>query len=252
MNDLLNNIALLNDIALSAYRGDFENIKQLLQNGLDINAKIQDDTTLLVHAVNGVQYELCKYLIKNGADVNIIVEDDNKLQNLLTLIIKNPHYIKNTSSYTNVKIFQLLIDNGCDVNYMNDFQLTPLVYSIFNYSRNQKVGCNYNEYTEILLKHGANPNPKTINFPLLHRASSSYSRDVCELLIEYGADVLAKDEYGHYASHWCSYHSVECYNFLKQKEEEQELLNKSFKRAQIEDENDTDDDDDDKKLISNT
>jgi hypothetical protein len=83
-------------------KGDIEylkiNIKK--QYGFDVNIV----STLLIHAVQQEQYEICKFLINLGADVNIIFELRN---NLLTYMLINiPIFDKN--------IFKLIIIYNSD------------------------------------------------------------------------------------------------------------------------------------------
>ena len=91
-----------------------------------------------------------------------------------------------------------------------------------------------------LIKLGANVN-NYYNIPLLHNAALLHTSDICVLLIENGADVLCKDVCGNRASDYCHI-DTRLHHYLKQKETEREMLNQSFKRAQIEDEDDSDDD----------
>jgi hypothetical protein len=186
----------INDIVLAAYNNNITKIQQYIKNGLDINSKIYLDTTLLVHAINREHYELCEFLIKNGADVNIIINDEN----LLMRIINFSKHCFNP----NFKIFKLLIDSGCDVNYTNSFG--------FN----------------------------TLHFLCMQGSNNHVFYKIIELLIENGIDIFAKDNTGNIPSYWFSSDlskllNSKVYTFLKQKEQELELFNQSFKRAHIED-----------------
>ena len=49
---------------------DNEELKRLLENGIDINAKDGDGWTALMDASNKGNLEIAKYLLENGADIN--------------------------------------------------------------------------------------------------------------------------------------------------------------------------------------
>ena len=50
--------------------GDLEKVKQLLENGADVNAGDKDDRTALMFAAGNGHKEVVELLIENGADVN--------------------------------------------------------------------------------------------------------------------------------------------------------------------------------------
>ena len=84
-----------------------------------------------------------------------------------------------------------------------------------------------------LIKLGANVN-NYYNISLLHNAALLHTSDICVLLVDNGADVLCKDICGNRASDYCHI-DTRLHHYLKQKETEREILNQSFKRAHIED-----------------
>jgi ankyrin repeat protein len=241
-------------VYISAYHGYIEIIKTVLEHGWDINKKNYRNYTILCSAVEGEQYELCEYLIKNGADVNVMIQNKYKTdkENLLMKIIAEQRYYRQDEGKVNIKLLQLLIDSGCDVNFTNNFYKdTVLLYSVYynlnNYEGfNRHIFINTNkienryEVVECLLKNGANVNIKNkYGSSPLHMASSNEYYYICKLLVEYGADVLSEDNDGHRASYYSNFtdrvlhEHFAIYNFLKQKEAERELLNQSFKRAHI-------------------
>jgi len=141
----------------------------------------------------------------------------------------------------NLNIIKLLVDAGCDINNVNVYGNTPIMISIM-FPRY--------EVFEYLLQKDANVNHKNCNlqnvlFFVVRFVNKSYKLKYCDLLIDYGIDVLAIDKYGKRASEYCHDES-EVYEYLKQKEEEREMLKTCFKRAQIlEDDSYTDEETDD-------
>lgn len=97
-------------------------------------------------------------------------------------------------------------------------------------------------FCEYLLQNGANVNARTnYGYTALLFASINADTKFCKLLIDYGADVLVENKNGFRASNYCDTTSS-TYVLLKQREKEQELLNQSFKRARVEDDSDDEED----------
>jgi ankyrin repeat protein len=233
------------ELASCALNGKIENIKNFIENGFDVDISLNVPISTIYHcgyncednkhlnllfcAVYADQYEICEYLIKKGANVNIYSYPPINYNLLMTIITKDKTKVINT------KLCQLLIDNGCDINYTNSLKMTVLLYSIINgHSR---------DVVEFWLKNGSNVNVINMNsLTPLHIASLLGYYDICVLLVEYGADVLETDFLKKRASYyWSSQHwpynrnngSNDGYTFLRQKEKEREELNQCFKRLQV-------------------
>lgn len=180
---------------------------------------------LLIKAVNTNNSIECERLIKLGANVNIILDSGD---NLITRILQK------AAKKFNKNIFKLLIEAGCNIEhkYAN---ITPLVWSII---------CNNYEAFEILLQNGADVNIKMRfnNTPLHIASTNDFMYDFCVLLVEYGADVFAESDIGRasYSGHTLNSNICE---FLKKKEQEREMLNMSFKRARLQEEQEGDETD---------
>lgn len=83
-------------------------------------------------------------------------------------------------------LVKFLLDKNADVNVVNNHGSTPLYYAV--------QMANSLEITEMLLKHGANPNIYKINPPLL-AACVDNDFEMVKLLIAYGADVNCKNPF---------------------------------------------------------
>ena len=211
-------------------------------SGSDFTSEIDKD---LFQAIVNNEAEQCERLIKLGANVNLILDRDKAdicekysgENYIMYECIKRPS--------SNIKILQLLIEHGCDIefSYTNNYYktATPLYFAV--------LYKNY-EICKLLIENGANVNARptfwnsyrdsrVINCSdsMLHVAASYDLYDICVLFVENGADVLYTAENRRRASDYCS---EKIYNYLKQKEEEREMLNATFKRAQIEDDSDDD------------
>jgi ankyrin repeat protein len=224
-------------------------IKQHLQYGFDVNTELNSSThtTLLANALEGEHYELCELLIHHGADVNVITchsaLSTKRTHNLLIRLME----FSKTPNTIDIKLFKLLIEHGCDVNFTNTDGLTPLLYVIYYCSYKKHLF----ETVELLLKNGANVNATTsYGASSVHLAGMYGLLDICQLLLDYGADVMIEDKRGERPSGFSKRYGYEdcyefevCYEFLLQKEQERELLSHCFKRAHISDNDDCDDND---------
>lgn len=149
----------------------------------------------LYQAVTAGNYQKVQSLINEGANV------DYANANGKTPLIEAVYFSNNASHY---KIMELLINSGADINASTtEYGTTALFMAVqLNYARAVKLllendadptatlrGC-YNGRT-VLMTAAANrsPNPRV-------------SPDIVKLLIEYGADVTARDEGGKTALMW--------------------------------------------------
>ena len=203
----------------------------------------------LLKAIRRGSYDKSKKLIELGANIHMLLH--NNCNNLLMYICMI-RYDK-----FNLNIFKLLVDSGCCVNHVNVFGTTPLYRTLtHNHFIVRHDDACYNA-CEYLIHNGANINHKTYNgstpLHLLCEQDAMYETDinnqklfnVCILLVEYGADLFAKDNYEQ------GYIPTDCYtmrrrnylnsptesniyNYLKQKETECIMLRESFKRSQVE------------------
>jgi len=112
--------------------------------------------------------EALQQLMNQGADVNAKDAGENTALHLAT---KHGH--KN--------IMHLLIAHGADVNAQNDYLSTPLHLT----ERNM-------ESIRILLEAGADPNmtDKDWNFPYYFAFYGAMSRELTELYIKHGANLM--------------------------------------------------------------
>jgi cytohesin len=133
--------------------------------------------------------ELIELMIENGADIN-------------ARGAMGQTALEYSIGLDSVKLMQLLIDNGADVNAEGNGERTALYRAVWN-AANANEDIEKMAYLEIiryLVSKGANVNiqgkdtgpPET----LLITAVFAGDTETCELLIELGADVNAKTEFG--------------------------------------------------------
>jgi ankyrin repeat protein len=142
------------DIYLMISGGNLEGVRELINNGIDINVSNDHGYTPLHSAVNQEKLEIIKLLIENGADIN---KSSNFYQTpLYTAVHKE-----------NLEIVKLLIDNGADINQYNNGGWTPL---------NIAANDGYFEIAKLLLENKADINKNNSNgwTPL----NSAYGADI--------------------------------------------------------------------------
>ncbi|KAI9476151.1 MAG: kinase-like domain-containing protein [Benjaminiella poitrasii] len=94
---------------VAAGDGQLDRVRELIDNGMDINSRDQFGYTAMHAAVSYNQREIAEYLIKEGANVNI--EDFEK---------DTPLFVAET-----VEMAQLLLDHGADPKHRNEEGITP-------------------------------------------------------------------------------------------------------------------------------
>jgi ankyrin repeat protein len=168
-----------NMLLFSYNNEDLDMLKILLDNGTDPNVAILTQCglkTILYHASHDNKIEIVKLLLEYK-NVNIDVRDSIGVTPLRIACV-----------YGNSEIVKMLMDAGADPNVSNK-NTTPLIRSIEEKNKN----C-----TKILLSY---PNikidlqDKCGNTALIHAVQKNYD-DLVEKIIQYGADITLKNEYG--------------------------------------------------------
>ena len=106
----------LNDkLIKNAELGNLEQVKYLIEQGTDINAKDYGGNTALTESSYEGHLDIVKYLIENGADIN------TKGANGYTALIWS-------SDKGHLEVVKYLIEQGADVNVKNNNGYTALHY----------------------------------------------------------------------------------------------------------------------------
>ncbi len=181
-----------------------EYIKELLNQGADINGKSKGNDTALKVASEMGHVETVRLLLVNGVDVN---EKDNNGYTALKLAAMRGHaevaklLINNGAEYDNDYIWAFasagldefieeLINRGAAID-KQDFGYTPLMYAL-------KSG--HTDTAKLLIEHGANVNNRDYNkkTPLIQAVERRDVNTVNFLVqnIKYQADFNIEDEQG--------------------------------------------------------
>jgi len=117
-------------------------VELLISNGADVNAKHIFEKTCLMEAVRGNCKDIVQILISNGADVNA---RDHTGITVLMFAVSYRHFVDSEDAIQE-DIIKLLISKGADVNAKTDEGTTAL--SLANYK-------GYSDIVKLLKKHGA-------------------------------------------------------------------------------------------------
>lgn len=186
------------DLFYSASDGNTEHVKELLQSGLDVNARDYDQRTALHNAAIEGGLEVCKVLVMEGADVNAVSNTgDTPLQYAL-----DRHHVQvikflrenggtatkfttamlTAASQGDLDDLTVLIASGADVNAGDYDQRTPLHLAAAE-GQIQTV--------ELLIHEGANVNAiDRFGYSPIQDAYSGFSRGhraAAQVLLEFGA-----------------------------------------------------------------
>jgi tetratricopeptide (TPR) repeat protein len=162
----------------AAQRGNVRKIRQLLENGADVDAKDQEGRTPLYLAATHGQGKALEILLKHDANVDG-QNYEAGVTALFGAVLKN-----------RVKSAKILIKYGADVNYRAaTFPQNPL---------QQAVALGHVKTAKILLGSGANVNARDSNFGMtaLYIATVSGNKKMVSLLTKNGADETIEDNYG--------------------------------------------------------
>ena len=189
----------------AAERGDTDQVRQLLKEGVPINAQDDRGRTAIMAATHGNKPETVKQLIEAGAD--IILQDNMKdnpflyagaegLLDILKLLIQAKADTKLTNRYggtalipaaekghvDNVRV--LLAESDVNVNHINNLGWTALLEAVIL----SKGGAKQQQIVQLLIEHGADVNipDKGGVTPLQHARKRGFT-EIERMLAEAGA-----------------------------------------------------------------
>jgi hypothetical protein len=151
---------------------DISQVKDLLDEGLDVNGKNKNGWSALMIAASRGNMEMLKLLTEKGAAV-----DEKNAQGQTPLIF--------AAHWGHADVVRLLIEQSVNVNLQMNDGWTALIDSI---------SMDHTEVAKILIKSGADINAKSENgWTALMAAAYNNNVEIVNLMIEYGADVNASD-----------------------------------------------------------
>lgn len=168
--------------------GNTELVYLLFQAGANINAYASEfgGRTCLQAAVENSDLELVRWLLERGAEVNspaaMACEGVTALQaallNLYESGSKQPYYHRHPS----YEILTSILEAGADINAPSSLEIgiTALEASVESKD---------SELVSLLLRKGANPNHRTLEYTAIGAAIEEESVEILLLLIAAGADI---------------------------------------------------------------
>jgi hypothetical protein len=129
-------VALVDKLFAAVKKGDFTEVKRLLEGGLDVNARDEFAETPLHWAARIGDVRMAELLIKYGGDINARNNAEN-----------TPLHV--AVAYGHLDMAEFLINHGADINAKNEEGWTPLHVAVFN---------GHLSLVKLLLEKGADPN----------------------------------------------------------------------------------------------
>jgi ankyrin repeat protein len=170
------------NLLIASSLGDIKSIKELLENGADINISNFFGENSIMMSIFFNRIDTMHFLLKNGANIN---HRDNSGKTVLMISSQRNH----------IKITEELV-KLCDVNAVNDEGRTALMFAISN---------NNIDIVNILLNSGANQDVKdNAKWTPFIYASYIGNIDICNMLIAKGVDIYAKTVFGVNAFMWAT------------------------------------------------
>lgn len=119
-------------------------IPLLIEHGANINEKNDNGFTVLILAILRNDYKLVKYLIDKGADVHIT----NNVNCNALFFVSSPNLSQCNKFIGNqLKIAELLLEKGVNINHISKYNKTPLYSAVKN-------ECTH--IVNLFIKYGAN------------------------------------------------------------------------------------------------
>jgi len=212
-------------------QGDYEKVKTLLSEGIDINDQNDQSQYALMLAIESGHNDIIRLLIEKGADINVVSTSSytpltlavmRRNQEAVELLVKSG---ANVNAMTNgrwtalhmavrtgqIKLAEMLIDKGADINVRTDQEMTPLMLAVLHRhtdieQRLRDKGAATDIFVEtikgdrkaveVLLRSAPEVvNAKNGEFRPLHWAAYCGYIDILNVLVANGADVQADTEH---------------------------------------------------------
>jgi ankyrin repeat protein len=177
------------DIYRAAANGDLETVKNLVEQGTDINktSRPYGGQTAIYLAVRNMHLEVVKFLLAEGANVNFQGPRGTEQETALSL----------AASIGSEIMVKLLVENGANLESKDGSGETPLWRAASN---------GHEAVVKLLVENGANLESRDNNLeqtPLSWVADKGHET-VVKLLIEKGADLESKDLSGRTPLLWAA------------------------------------------------
>lgn len=167
-------------------------VRALLDHGADVNARNEQGTTALMSAAADNYFGTATLLLERGAEVNLKDEDSvSEVYSggrMWTVHTGERSALQYASEFNNVKVMELLLQQGADAN-TTDYHGGTLLMHAAAFGEINKI--------HLLIHYGANVNAQDkYGITALMGATSMGHHDIISLLHKHGADVNLQDDRG--------------------------------------------------------
>lgn len=136
-----------------AAKGDNARVKELLDRGVDVNMRGNDQNTPIMEAAYGGHFETVKLLLDHGADLSAKKTDGADARGLahgkeVIELIKNVSTLVDAATKGNIQELRELIDKGTPVNGLDKFGHSALTEASYG---------GQTDVVKLLLEKGADP-----------------------------------------------------------------------------------------------
>eukprot|EP01045_Picozoa_sp_COSAG04_P028475 COSAG04_NODE_4429_length_2100_cov_1.210395_1_plen_358_part_00 len=196
------------EIHLAVTRGNLEKLKELLAAGVDVDLRTEEGFTTLHIAVARSQPDIVQLLLEAGSDVSI---GDKMAEH-------TPLHLACVAG--NVQVVQLLLEYGANAEQVDKAGFYPFHHAVAHKNKevveflltrggfdaniaSHKDGVtalhmaaefNHLDIMQLLLTHNAAVDqPDSNQLTALHRATMADNRVAAQVLLQWGADVLAEN-----------------------------------------------------------
>ncbi|XP_010885345.1 ankyrin repeat and SOCS box protein 13-like isoform X3 [Esox lucius] len=181
LQQLIQNGASVNIVAVDSItplheaceRGQTQCVRLLLDAGAHVDARNTDGSTPLCEACSVGSFDCVRMLLEHGAKVNP------------TLSSRTTSPLHEACMGGNADVVRIMIAKGASLEAYDLYYGTPLHVACAN----QRTDC-----VKALLNAGAKVNYARLHKTALHHAAKVKCVDMIEMLVEFGANVFAKDK----------------------------------------------------------
>ena len=125
---------MVNELVDAAEGGDVQRIRELIDAGVDINARNQYGEIALIKATLEEYSDVVRLLIENGVNVNAQSEEQSEFD-----IVGGETALYWASGNENAEIIRLLLDAGANITLKNNNDVGPTNFPFFNNIYSERV-----------------------------------------------------------------------------------------------------------------
>jgi ankyrin repeat protein len=190
------------DILRAAYSGDLQEIKKLVQNGVDVNTQDKYGNSALMQASKYSYLDVVKYLVQKGAHTKNALQEAayHGHFEIVKYLVKNgvdaDEGVQNAVTQGHTDMVKYLLEKGAKVNAKrNDASVNSIKAGTTLLIDAAEKG--HTDIVKYLIAKGADVNAQdNKKKTALIKAASEGHLDVIKVLMEKGADIHAKDKDG--------------------------------------------------------